>query len=240
MEVSNGATPPALRLKHTLGTHCHGGTALLLGEDKVLHCTGRWLVEQQITGVGLPRTAIVHEMAGGSRLTSLCAAPNGKFIAVCDQREPAHPSEVAPPPQLRVVHVQSRRPVCVLTAALEGALIGCSFSADTKQVLAYSGEPNHMVVVWQWAEERPVGMYRSRTPLQRVLFNPWIGSLISLHNPMRLARLNEQGRFKEVEVAALKRYGATAVDHCWLAAKVCELTCRYAPIASARSPAAVT
>ena len=80
-----------------------------------------------------------------------------------------------------------------------------------------------MVVVWQWAEERPVGMYRSRTPLQRVLFNPWIGSLISLHNPMRLARLNEQGRFKEVEVAALKRYGATAVDHCWLAAKVCEV-----------------
>ena len=58
------------------------------------------------------------------------------------------------------------------------------------------------------------------SPLLRVSFNPWMGSLISLNSPMRLARLNDQGHFKEIEVTALKRYGIAAIDHVWLAPKV--------------------
>ena len=36
---------------------------------------------------------------------------------------------------------------------------------------------------------------------------------------MRLARLNESGHFKEIEVSALKRYGSQAADHTWLGPK---------------------
>ena len=56
--------------------------------------------------------------------------------------------------------------------------------------------------------ERPMP---ARMPLLRVLFNPASSSLLSLCAPLRLARLNDAGHFKEIEVTALKRYGATAV-----------------------------
>lgn len=36
---------------------------------------------------------------------------------------------------------------------------------------------------------------------------------------MRLARLNDSGHFKEIEVSALKRYGQAVADHCWLGSK---------------------
>ena len=209
-----------IRLVHALGTHCRDTGALLLDEETVLHRTGRWLVSQPIAnGAALPKLTFVYELDPKVvRLTAVCISENRKYIALCEQCE-ASASGPPPPPQLRVINVQARRTICVLSGALEGAFVGCTFSSDSKHVLAYTGEPDHVTVVWQFSEERPVGMHKSRLPLRRVLFNPWMGSLISLSAPLRLARLNDQGHFKEIEVTALKRYGANAVDHAWLAAK---------------------
>ena len=73
----------------------------------------------------------------------MCIRDSRRYLALCEQCEPGAP------PQLRIVHVQSRRSVCVLTAALEGSFIGCMFSSDSKHILAYTGEPDHVTVVWQ-------------------------------------------------------------------------------------------
>ena len=212
---------PPIRLVHALGTHCRDIGALLLDEQTVLHRTGRWLVSQPISnGVALPKLTFVFELDPKVvRLTALCISDNLKYIALCEQCEAAAPSAPPPPPQLRVINVQARRTICVLSGALEGAFVGCTFSSDSKHVLAYTGEPDHITIVWQFAEQRPVGMHKSRHPLRRVQFNPWMGSLISLSAPLRLAKLSEDGHFKEIEVTAIKRYGADAVDHAWLAAK---------------------
>ena len=184
-----------IRLVHSFGTHSQDVGALLLDEETVLHRTGRWLVTQS-ADPNYPDQGFLYELhTRVNTLTAMCITDNRKYLALCEQVEPA-----GSPPQLRVVHIQSRRSVCVLTAALEGAFVGCTFSADGKHVLAYTGGPEHVTVVWQWAEERPVGMHRSRQQLLRVSFNPWMGSLISLNSPMRIARLNDEGKFKEIEV----------------------------------------
>ena len=204
-----------IRLVHAFGSHCtDSGAALLIDENTVLHRTGRWLVSQPVsqTGQAVPKLTFVFELeAKVKKLTAVCISDNRKYIALCEQCEPADASSPPPPPQLRVVNVQARRTICVLSGALEGSFVGCTFSSDSKHVLAYTGAPDHVSVVWQFAEERPVGMHKSRSALSRVLFNPWMGSLISLSAPLRLARLNDQGHFKEIEVTSLKRYGGECI-----------------------------
>ena len=209
-----------IRLVHAFGTHSQTDDALLLDDDTVLHRTGRWLVSQPIVNSSaVARVSFFYELESNvTRLNAVCISENHKYIALCEQLE-APASGLPPSPQVRVVNAQARRTICVLSGALEGAFIGCTFSSDCKHVLAYTGEPDHVTVVWQFIEERPVGMHKSKTPLSRVLFNPWMGSLISLSAPLRLARLNDQGHFKEIEVTALKRYGTGCIDHAWLAAK---------------------
>ena len=169
--------------------------------------SGEWWLGTQSADPNYPDQGFLYELhTRVNTLTAMCITDNRKYLALCEQVEPA-----GSPPQLRVVHIQSRRSVCVLTAALEGAFVGCTFSADGKHVLAYTGGPEHVTVVWQWAEERPVGMHRSRQQLLRVSFNPWMGSLISLNSPMRLARLNDQGHFKEIEVLYMPSCSAIAL-----------------------------
>lgn len=94
----------------------------------------------------------------------------------------------------------------------------CAFSHDDSYVLAHTGGPEHVVVVWRWADERPVGMLRAAGPIGRVRFNPGASTLLSINSPMRICRLSEKGHFKEIDVGALKRYGQNAVDHDWLSA----------------------
>ena len=211
-----------IRLHHAFGGQSSSDTgALLLGDTTVLHRAGRWLVSQEISADGAsparlsPMTFFFELDAAVTRLTAMCVSENRKFIALCEACDPP-----GSPPQLRVVQALTRKTVCVLSAAIEGEFIGCAFHSDGKHVLAYTGAPEHVTAVWQWVDERPLGMYRSRTPLGRVAFNPTTASLMSLSSPMRLARLNESGHFKEIEVTAIKRYGAQAADHCWLATKV--------------------
>ena len=202
---SMGKKEAPLRLVHSFGTHCLDTGALLLDDDTVLHRTGRWIISQSVDRMS-PEQSFVYELIAEVKvITALCISENRKYLAMCEQLESGSP------PQLRVVHLQSRRSVCVLTAALEGTFVGCMFSGDSKHILAYTGTPDHTTVVWQWAEERPVGMHRSRSALLRVCFNPWMGSLISINSPMRLARLNDQGHFKEIEVLYMPSCSAIAL-----------------------------
>ena len=210
-----------IRLLHAFGSQSADiGSAVLLDDNNVLHRCGRWLVSQEIDATAVPTKLspmdfFLELSPQVSRITAMSMAGNHKYVAVgevCDE-----PPGAAP--QLRIVHLQARRTMVVLSAALDGEFVGCAFSSDCKHVLAWTGAPEHVVVVWQWQEERPVGMYRSRNALSRVLFNPATATLLSLCSPMRLARLNDSGHFKEIEVSTLKRYGSTCPDHCWLAAK---------------------
>ena len=212
-----------LKLHHAFGSQADAG-ALLLNDDLVMHRVGRWLVSQSIetTAVStkLSKMSFFFELAPTvTKLTALCTDQNRNFLALCETSHQPDSSEQPSPPQLRIIHSQTHRTICVLSAALDGNFAGCCFSQDGKYVLAYTGEPDHVIVVWHWVEERPLGMFRSRSPLTRVGFNPATSSLLSMCSPMRLARLNESGHFKEIEVSALKRYGGAATDHVWLAAK---------------------
>ena len=102
---------------------------------------------------------------------------------------------------------------------VDGPFVGCCFSDDGKYLLAHTAEPDHLVVVWHWVEERPVGLMRLRTPIGRVRFNPGAASLLWTSYPLKVARLNDKGHFKGIEMPVLSKCHARA-DHCWLSAKV--------------------
>ena len=147
------------------------------------------------------------------RVTAFDVIESRKYIALCEvlEREST--------PRVRVVHLGSRKTVALLTAQVEAPFDACCFSADGKYLLARTGGMEQYVVVFHWVEERPVGMLRCKTPITRARFNPGSASLLSTSFPARLARLNDKGHFKEIEMAVLHKCPARA-DHCWLSAKV--------------------
>ena len=64
--------------------------ALLLDEETVLHCTGRWLVCQHIDSAGAAHPGIgffTELFPGVVRLTALCISENRKYAALCEQCE---------------------------------------------------------------------------------------------------------------------------------------------------------
>ena len=149
-----------LGLFHAFGSQSDAG-ALLLDDRTVLHRCGRWLVAQEIDQVAIPTElspmSFFFEMASDmERLTAMCLSENRRHLALCEVCDASSSS-----PQVRIVHVPTRRTVCVLSAAIEGEFVGCCFHNDGKHVLAYTGAPEHVTAVWHWVEERPLGMYRS-------------------------------------------------------------------------------
>ena len=54
--------------------------------------------------------------------------------------------------------------------------------------------------------------------------------------PMRLARLNEAGHFKEIEVGPLKKLGGDTLEHIWLDSKVPSPSPNTSPNTSVCSP----
>ena len=72
------------------------------------------------------------------------------------------------------MHIASRRTVNTLRADIDGPYNACCFSEDGKYLFACSSEPDHIVVVWHWVDERPVGLMRPRTAIGRIRFNPGV------------------------------------------------------------------
>ena len=66
-----------------------------------------------------------------------------------------------------------------LNAAVEGQFEACAFSEDDKYVLAHTGAPDHVIVVWKWADERPVGMMRAKGAMQEPTARRVIAQLLS-------------------------------------------------------------
>ena len=102
--------------------------------------------------------------------------------------------------RVRVVHVNGKRTVSTLNAAVEGQFEACAFSEDDKYVLAHTGAPDHVIVVWKWADERPVGRRgaprrqldvkcRERRPPRRVAHGR-LGRLVGTE-PLRPVRCPE-------------------------------------------------
>ena len=185
-----------------------------MDDDTILYAVGRHMVLRKLESGAM---TFVHEApAGVTQLTAMTISSDRRHVVVCERWVPS--PGAAPLPRVRVVHVSGKKTVSTLNAAVEGAYVACAFSEDGKHVLAYTGAPENVVVVWKWADERPVGMLRSKTAIGRARFNPGASTLLSISAPMRICRLSEKGHFKEIEVGALRRYGESAVDHEWLSA----------------------
>ena len=122
--------------------------------------------------------------------------------------------------KVRIFHLPRRRTAVTLSAPVDGDFVGCCFSADGKFLVAHTcgadGEPSSTAAVWQWAEERLLGLLKVKAPLARVRFKPGDASLLSYNPPMRLVRLNDAGHMSEVDVLAFK--GLAVADHLWLGA----------------------
>ena len=157
-KVSDGrakATVP-VKLHHSFGTPSVLG-AFLVEEDVVLHPTGRHLVSHDLAKQTMN---FLHDFpADVERISAIALIGNRKYVAFCEVFADD------PRPQVRIMHLASRRAVSTLTAEVDGPFVGCCFSDDGKYLLAYTADPDHFVVVWHWVEERPVGMMRSRTHL---------------------------------------------------------------------------
>ena len=204
---------PPYFLHHAFGAPAELG-GFLMDDDTILYAVGRHMVLRKLESGAM---TFVHEApAGVTQLTAMTISSDRRHVVVCERWVPS--PGAAPLPRVRVVHVSGKKTVSTLNAAVEGAYVACAFSEDGKHVLAYTGAPENVVVVWKWADERPVGMLRSKTAIGRARFNPGASTLLSISAPMRLCRLSEKGHFKEIEVGALKRYGESAVDHAWLSA----------------------
>ena len=184
----------------------------LIDDETILYAVGRHVVTR---GLESRAMTFVHESpANVTQLTAMTMSSDRRHVAVCECWQPS--PKAAPQPRVRVVAVAGKRTVATLNAAVEGSYEACAFSEDDKYVLAHTGAPDHVVVVWRWADERPVGLMRSKTPIGRVRFNPGASTLLSLNAPMRICRLSEKGHFKEIDVGSFKRHGKSAVDHVWL------------------------
>ena len=171
--VAGGSAP--LRLYGALGAPA--SDALMLGEHTVLHRAGRWVVQRATQSA---KTDFLLEFEPDVlALTAMALAPNRKYVALCEDLGRGKA------PQVRLLHLPSRRSVCVCKAAVEGVFVGCAFSGDSKHVVAYTSAPDQTAVVWLWSEQRPVGLHRSRAPLTRVRFNPSTTTLLSLSGPVQ-------------------------------------------------------
>ena len=185
----------------------------MVDDDTILYAVGRHIVTRNLESNAM--TFVQDAPAGVNELTAMSVSADRRHAVVCERVTGA---KAAAQPRVRVVHVGGKRTVATLTAAIEGQYEACAFSEDDKYVLAYSGAPDYVVVVWRWTDERPVGMMRCKGPIGRVRFSPGSSTLLSINAPMRICRLSDKGHFKEIEVGALKRYGQNAVDHDWLSA----------------------
>ena len=146
----------------------------------------------------MPKLTFVFELeAKVKKLTAVCISDNRKYIALCEQCEPRTPARRRRL-QLRVVNVQARRTICVLSGALEGA---SSWAAPSRLIRSTCSP-----IPVRPTTSRSSGVCRGAAgghvqvalrPLACPL-QPWMGSLISLSAPLRLARLNDQGHFKEI------------------------------------------
>jgi hypothetical protein len=206
--IQSGTAPsskkvrPPYSLHHAFGAPAKLGGFLMDG-DTILYAVGRHIVLRKLESGAM---TFVHEApAGVVQLTAIAVSSDRRHAVVCERWVPS--PGAAPLPRVRVVHVSGKKSVGTLNAAVEGAYEACAFSEDGKYVLAHTGAPENVVVVWKWADERPVGMLRSKTPIGRARFNPGSSTLLSISAPMRLCRLSEKGHFKEIEVGALTRYG---------------------------------
>lgn len=185
----------------------------VIDDDTILYAVGRHIVMRNLETNAM--NFVQDAPAGVNELTAMTVSADRRHVCVCERVTSA---KATAQPRVRVVHVGGKRTVATLTAAVEGQYEACAFSEDDKYVLAYSGAPDYVVVMWRWADERPVGMMRSKGPIGRVRFSPGSSTLLSINAPMRICRLSDKGHFKEIEVGALKRYGQNAVDHDWLSA----------------------
>ena len=89
-------------------------------------------------------------------------------------------------------------------------------------MVAYTGAPDFVAIVWRWAEDTPLGFVQLRVAPTRVRFNPGASTLLSITSPIRLLRLNEKGQFKEVCAPACVTPPAHGVQ--WLShSQVCTL-----------------
>ena len=164
---------PPYFLHHAFGAPAELGGFLMDG-DTILYAVGRHLVLRKLESSAM---TFVHEApAGVMQLTAMAVSSDRRHAVVCERWVP---SPGAPPlPRVRVVYVSGKKNVSSLSAAVEGAYVACAFSEDGKYVLAHTGAPENVVVVWKWAEERPVGMLRSKTPIGRARFNPGPSTLL--------------------------------------------------------------
>jgi WD40 repeat protein len=190
--------------------------AYLVEDDAVLHVVGRRVAVRKLEGQAV---SFVHELpASTKQLTAMILSANSKYMALCEQATLDGRRQGS---RLRVVHLQSKREVASLSPggfAVEGAFVGCAFSADATHVVAWTGEPDFVAIVWKWSDETPLGYVQMRALPTRVRFNPSASTLLSVTSPIRLLRLNDKGQFKEIEVGALKRHTSNATDHLWVSA----------------------
>lgn len=169
--LSSVAAPPPrmltmpIKLHHSFGTPTTFGAALVQ-EDVILHPVGRHIVLHDLVG---HKMNVLHDFpAEVERITAISLTQSLKFIAMCEVVEGSQR------PQVRVLKLTRVRSVTVgiLSAEVEGPFLACCFSDDGQYLLAYTGEPDHMVVVWHWVEERPSGLMRVKAPIGRARFNP--------------------------------------------------------------------
>ena len=151
---------PPYFLHHAFGAPAELG-GFLMDDDTILYAVGRHVVLRKLESSAM--TFVNEAPAGVTQLTAMTISSDRRHVVVCERWVPS--PGATPLPRVRVVHVSGKKTVSTLNAAVEGAYVACAFSEDDKYVLAHTGAPENVVVVWKWADERPVGMLRSKTAI---------------------------------------------------------------------------
>ena len=147
---TNKKVRPPYFLHHAFGAPAELGGFLMDG-DTILYAVGRHIVLRKLESGAM---TFVHEApAGVMQLTAMAVSSDRRHAVVCERWVPS--PGAAPLPRVRVVHVSGKKSVGTLNAAVEGAYEACAFSEDGKYVLAHTGAPENVVVVWKWADPNP-------------------------------------------------------------------------------------
>ena len=147
-------------------------------------------------------------------ITAICVSPKKDLIAIAERGEKA---------TISVYEVKTRKRKKVMTAMDVGSVeyVHMCFSADGKELLALGGEPDYVLVKFNWEKGAVKASCKAsqpqNTPVYQASFMPQDPQIVCVcgHNLFRFYRIQDQN-FKPMPNPMQKRDAQNYVCHAWV------------------------
>ncbi|CAM9422149.1 unnamed protein product, partial [Choristocarpus tenellus] len=149
-------------------------------------------------------------------ILALSVSPNKRVIAVCEKGR--QPGEDPGSAQVSVYHVASFKRIRTMLFPGRADFLTCCFSGDNKWLLTIGGEPECVLVMWNWEKEKVMSTAQVHGMATRAVFNPHKHSCFTTSGPMhlRLWSTSSESVFKPHSLLPQSQEQDNFVDHTWI------------------------